>query len=165
MITRRYLTQAAIIVAIMAVLATTAWWSGAAVARLSATPTAVEPSTAGHVRLRVELRNEGWTAARPASVAEGTDPEVRTVVPHATPVPDAILESESHQMLPTTWTLRGGESRQLTLDFRVACDTPPSSWRLRMISYVRGNGSDTDVPWNDDKLPDWRTRALDAVCR
>ncbi|MBM7784720.1 COG1361 family protein [Tenggerimyces flavus] len=161
---RRHLVQALVIVAVMIALAVTAWWSGAATARLSATPVAVEPGAPGQVLIRVELRNDGQVAARPSSFTSESTPPVRGVEPHATPIPESLSDAESVRHLPAGWTLRGRETRAMTLDLRIACDAPPPKWRLRMVTYVRGNGSEVDVSWIDDKLPDWRTRALTAAC-
>ncbi|MEW9529565.1 hypothetical protein [Microbispora sp. NPDC049125] len=155
---RRRLAVIVSIVAVMALLAVAAWWSGAAVPWLSATPTLVEPgAVAGRVRLHVDLRNEGLVPATPSSISPGTTLPVRVVDPHDG-MPDGLL------VLPRGgWTLPAGGARPLVLELDVPCGSEPGEWRLEMVAYGRESGYEVRVAWKDGPLPGWRRAVADMA--
>jgi hypothetical protein len=160
---RRRLSVTAAIVAVMAVLAVTLWWIGAAVPRLSATPTLVEPTTTtGRVRLHVDLRNEGLIQAGPSSISPGTTLPVRSIEPHHSGGPDAPADL---LLLPREgWTLSGGTHRPLVLELDVPCGSATHLWRLEMVAFGPNGSTEVRIFWKDGPLPDWRRTVVDTAC-
>lgn len=161
---RRRPAVAASIVTVMTLLAITAWWSGAAVPRLSATPTLVERgASTGRVRLHVSLRNEGLIQARPSSISSGTTLPVRGIEP-LSPGGQEGKTTAFPEFSGNGWTLPAGASRPLVLELDVPCGSTTGLWDLEMVVYGPLSGYVVRVSWKEGPLPRWRGTVVRTAC-